>query len=103
VIEQQAKKLVVQAGRIVVSAVAVVAATLPVAGQDMDMKVGVQARGSASYLSLNHDASRFAPPPGFPMASYGNPTSILSYEPLYSADIELVVGGEDDAGWFEFI
>jgi hypothetical protein len=72
-------------------------------GQSSDLTFGVQTRGSASYLSFNHDASMYTPPGGFPMASYGNPTSILSYEPLYAADIEFVIGGRNEAGWVELI
>src|SRR5690606_28118884 len=73
----------------VLIAFAILAAGMQVArGQDGEVVFGVHTRGSISHFSLNHDASMLVPPPGFPMASYGNPTSVRSYEPLYAADIE---------------
>lgn len=87
---------------------AVSLATLALAGtpllaQENGVTFGMQTRGSASYLSLNHDASMYTPPAGFPMTSYGNPTSVLSYEPLYAADIEFVVASRNAEGWFELV
>lgn len=67
----------------------------------MEISVGSNVRLSAGYLSLNHDASHLTPPPPPGMASYGDPTSILSYEPLYQADIEFVVSGRGQEGWFD--
>lgn len=72
-------------------------------GQGADVSFGVQMRGGVNYFSLNHDASMYTPPAGYPMTSYGNPTSILSYEPLYSADIKFVLAGRHDTGWFELM
>jgi hypothetical protein len=69
----------------------------------MDISIGSQVRLSAGYLSLNHDASHLTPPVGSGFASYGDPTSILSYEPLYNADIEFVVTGRGQEGWFDLI
>lgn len=85
-----------------VSIVALAASGAPAFAQQGEVTFGVQMRGGASYLSLNHDASMYTPPPG-PMASYGNPTSILSYEPLYTMDVEFVVASRNADGWFELV
>ncbi|MAN78068.1 hypothetical protein OF122_08340 [Pelagibacterium flavum] len=79
------------------------AAALATGASAMDISVGSNVRLSAGYLSLNHDASHLTPPGGPGMASYGDPTSILSYEPLYQADIEFVVSGRGGEGWFDLI
>ena len=72
-------------------------------GQSMDIAVGSQVRLNAGYLSLNHDASGTTPPGGLGMASYGDPTSVLSYEPLYRADIEFSLSGRGTDGWFDLV
>ncbi|WP_417582452.1 hypothetical protein [Pelagibacterium sp.] len=69
----------------------------------MDISLGSQVRLSAGYLTLNHDASTMTPPSRSGFESYGNPTSILSYEPLYSADIEFVLTGRGEEGWFDLV
>ena len=69
----------------------------------MDISLGSNVRLSAGYLSLNHDASHLTPPGSSGMASYGDPTSILSYEPLYQADIEFSLTGRGEEGWFDLI
>lgn len=79
------------------------AAAFATGASAMDISVGSNVRLSAGYLSLNHDASHLTPPGGSGMASYGDPTSILSYEPLYQADIEFVVSGRGGEGWFDLI
>lgn len=86
-----------------VSIVALAAAGAPAFAQQGEVTFGVQVRGGASYLSLNHDASMYTPLPGPGMASYGNPTSILSYEPLYTMDVEFVVASRNADGWFELV
>ena len=82
---------------------AVAMAAVPCVGAAMDIGVGAQVRLNAGYLSLNHDASGMTPPPGPGMGSYGDPTSILSYEPLYRADIEFVLNGRGEEGWFDLV
>lgn len=81
---------------------ALIAGGVASAGAAMDISVGTQVRLNAGYLSLNHDASALTPQAGG-MASYGDPTSILSYEPLYRADIEFVLSGRGEDGWFDLI
>ena len=78
-------------------------AAIPGVGAAMDIGVGAQVRLNAGYLALNHDASGMTPPPGPGMGSYGDPTSILSYEPLYRADIEFVLNGRGNEGWFDLV
>lgn len=80
-----------------------VALVVPTVGAAMDIGMGTQVRLNAGYLSLNHDASDLTPPGGTGMGSYGDPTSILSYEPLYRADIEFVLTGRGEEGWFDLI
>lgn len=85
------------------TAVFALTAVLTSGAAAMDISIGSQVRLSAGYLSLNHDASHLTPPGGSGFASYGDPTSILSYEPLYNADIEFVVTGRGQEGWFDLI
>lgn len=86
-----------------VSTLAAAMAAVPGVGAAMDIGVGAQVRLNAGYLSLNHDASDMTPPAGWGMTSYGDPTSVLSYEPLYQTDIEFVLTGRGGDGWFDLI
>lgn len=85
------------------SMLVVAMAAVPTGGAAMDIGVGSQVRLNAGYLSLNHDASDLMPPGGIGMGSYGDPTSVLSYEPLYRADIEFVLTGRGEEGWFDLV
>lgn len=86
-----------------VSTLAVAMAAVPCVGAAMDIGVGAQVRLNAGYLALNHDASGVIPDPAIGMTSFGDPTSVLSYEPLYRTDIEFVLTGRGGDGWFDLI